>query len=172
LPLSPQARTGLFAVGVVAGAFLLCGGGVLAVALIGRDGTTGAGRTDGGRADGGKAEGEAPGKAKGLADRPVSEGRKDDDESYVMGHRWWARPLGRADLDRIVRAAVETSAREDLFVERDGTTRTELVLAEYPELAKTIKLFRPRGKRPDRADVVRSLRAALDRVEFRDGPGR
>jgi hypothetical protein len=177
MPLSQNARVGLVVGGVAAALFVVCAGGVVALVVAQRDkgtGTTAAGKG---------------GEGKPLAERPVSEGNPGDDESYILGHRWWKRKPTKDDLERIVRFVTDTpsgrvvcvSNELDLSATIDAAAPGEnFVVGKLSEkewgtkwrLKPYFSIDMPKSKRPQRGDVLRVLRSELDRVEYRDGPSR
>jgi hypothetical protein len=172
--LSPTAKSGLLAAALVGGAFLLLA--VAFAAFLAADRASGQPVA---RPDPGSAREIAAGE--GLADRPVSEGSERDDESYILGHRWWGKRPTRADLDRIVRLVIETNRGSAVLIDRTARTGRS---SRYHDVAGWLAvepqdLGTPRlviectsATRPDRRAVLSRVRAELDRAEYRDGPGR
>jgi len=172
MPLSPQARMGIIAVGIIGSLFLSVGCLVGVLVWKGQDRGTGPGEGEKG------AE-----KGKRLADRPISQGSDKDDESYIMGHRWWKKPPTKAKLDEIVRFIIETNAGSSAWVDDEGRClRTSHYFGEgygktwiKPEELKNRRYFRDEAsgaKRPDRKSALITIRVVLDAAEFKEGPGR
>jgi len=122
---------------------------------------------------------------KRLADRPISEGNKDDDVAYIIGHRWWKKPPAREKLDDLVKFVIETHAGNSIWIDDEGNcVRTDPEASiNYggqrtwltPEAMKDRRCMRWTAagtKRPERAEVIKKLRSELDEHEFKDGPGR
>ena len=187
MPMSDQARTGLIAGAVVAGLFLCAGagGGFLMWNWGQAERDRDAAEAERGRQVG-LGDEEAARRGKRLADRPISEGNNQDDEAYVLGHRWWKSKPTRADLDRLVRLVIETPSSSRVYVAQDfDMGAVPNYLPSVPESFAVKKksgvgvdikphftIEAPGDKRPARQDVLRILRGQLDRAEYRDSPGR
>lgn len=186
MPLTPQARTGLLAVAIVGGGTLLLGCVIGVVLLSGGSKDTRPGTQADGRADSGKGTGKGDGN-KGLADRPVSTGNEKDDESYILGHRWWKKPPTRKQLDEMVKLIVEqnksTGNTENCVAINqagDFVKSHVLVQGSYhyygPEAhklgEKRINYICSDTTRPTRESVLRWMCREIDSREYKDGPGR
>lgn len=177
--MSPQARMGLFAGGIV-GFLILC-----SACLVGGYWYTHRGELESDSSSAGVREPEKlSGSGKRLADRPVSKGEAKDDLSYILGHRWWKKPPTREQLEEIIRAAIETNRGPAIFIDDSGNyvitskRRDISFLESVPATPKemegrrhfSIELNSP--VRPTRADILGEIRSALRVGEYADGPGR
>src|SRR4051812_22954250 len=98
MPLSPQARTGLLAVGGVMVTFALTGMVVLVVVAFRKNAD----------ANGGVVKVERP-------DVLVPERERE-----VRNHKWWKRPLTQAQLDRIIERAIDTKPYDLIAISQDA----------------------------------------------------
>jgi hypothetical protein len=118
-----------------------------------------------------------------VAGKPLSAGDPKDDESYILGHRWWKIPPTKARLAEIARVMVEADKGDKVEVDQKAQLRSLKVKDKdfgEPKAGRIGFEFQlriltvpcDREKRPDRATTMRELRDELDRAEYRDGPGR
>lgn len=154
-----KATTGLIAFGIVAGAFLVCGGGFAAVILSNRVRT--------------------------AEPRPTSESPPNpatDPEWYVRLHRWWAQPLTQNQLDDFLRVVVNANAgttvwfdnRLHYVVEKPGEDANVIQSLGTDRLTSIRVTMRASTgtRRWTRDQALAELIAVCDAAEFKYGPGR
>jgi predicted Zn finger-like uncharacterized protein len=110
---------------------------------------------------------------------PVSKGPKDDDGAYVVGHRWWKTPPTRDKLQELIDYVISTPGESSVIIGDTGKTMrlTPFERSQYspPELfigGRWFKIDCDWAKRPNRDAVLKAMRSELDRVEYKQGPGR
>lgn len=157
--MSPQARTGLVAFGIVGGVFLAVGlaAGVLVVAN--RPGVT------------------SPGE-----ERPAPPDPKTDPEGYVRNHRWWAKPLTPKQLDKLLAYIVATNDGYSVWYDQNGNTlrlpsgdSREAWPSDLPAWMESKRKWTvgvTGGRRWDRPRALNELVSSLDLAEFNKGAGR
>ena len=106
-----------------------------------------------------------------------------DDFDKVLKHKWWKKPPTKERLNEIVELIKSTNTGSTVFFDDDANTG---VIETYKSVFHNPHVtLPPKGvgqrhgyysasgtKRPDKASVLTSLLSELDRVEYRDGPGR
>lgn len=173
MPLTSQARMGLLAFGIVGGGALILAIIVGIVVASGSSKDMRPSSQTNGNEDGKKIR-EDKGTGKRLADKPLSSGNKDDDEAYILGHRWWKSPPTRSKLADLVAYLIETDKGYAVYIGEAGEfCRNHSGIDCNAKIGKRRIYYDVEGvKRLTRAEVLQSLRERLDTQEFKDGAGR
>ena len=108
-------------------------------------------------------------------------GARTDRIGEIAAHKWWKKQPSRSQVEKMVQAVIDANSGSVLFWNNDGSfqvVKDDGRIFVDPFVLTPAGINGPYGyikcswsTRPDRDDVSSSILSALDKLEYRDGPG-